>query len=167
MVVGNAAFRRQHRKRRPANLGRMSSKAKDNQEETDAFSDVFAEQVFRGGTPLLVKDGQVQLDVGKEAKSQGLSVKWGLLKEAAPAPDDSEAGRRKREQLRNEAAAALVNIDSDERDRRDLIGNVLALVVVLVAVAQLASSVPWTTRAAMFPLLALAYGFKLSAKEGL
>jgi len=160
VFAGSAAFRRQRRRRKTANAERASS-------NTDEFSDVFAEQVFRGGTPLLVKDGRVQLDVGKEARAQGLSVKWGLLKEAAPAPDESEAGRAKREQLRNEAAAALVNIDGDERERRDLVGNVLASAVVLVAVAQLVSAVPWTTRALMFPLIALAYGFKLSALEGL
>lgn len=132
-----------------------------------AFSDVFATQVFKGGTPLLVEDGQVKLDVGASAQAEGLSVKWGLLKERAPPADDSEAARAERARRRAKAAEQLVNIDDDERARRLLVGNVLVVAAAVAAAVLLSINAPWPTRAALLPLVALAYGFRLSGEEGL
>lgn len=133
----------------------------------EAFTDVFATQVFKGGTPLLVEDGQLKFDVGSTAQAEGLSVKWGLLKERAASPDTSEAGRAERARRRAEAAEALVNIDEAERERRSLVGGVLAVAALIIAAALLAAHAPWGARAGLLPLVALAYGFRLSAEEGL
>jgi len=130
------------------------------------FSDVFA-KVLKGGAPLLVDGGQVKLDVGPGAQSEGLSVKWGLLKERAPTPDNSAEARAERARLRAEAAEDLVNIDGPERERRALAGNAMTVVTVLLIVGLLAGQAPWFARAGLLPVFVLAYGYRMSADEGL
>lgn len=81
--------------------------------------------------------------------------------------DMSLAAQERRGALRAQAARDLVNIDHEERERRQLASYVFATVAFIGAVVLLWSHAPWYGRSAVFPVLALAWGFNLSAQEGL
>ena len=81
--------------------------------------------------------------------------------------DMSLAAQERRGQLRAQAARDLVNIDLEEREKRRLASYGLALVAFIGALVLLWSHAPWYSRSAVFPAIALAWGFNLSAQEGL
>jgi glutaredoxin 3 len=72
-----------------------------------------------------------------------------------------------RAERRATAAAALTNIDDDERERRRLAGSVLGVLTAAIAVGMVAGDASALTRAAIAPPLFLSYGFLMSAREGL
>jgi len=162
IVISRRGARRLHRSR-AVTVHRAQAK----EDGEDGFSDVFATEVFKGGAPILIENGKVRLDAGANAEAEGLEVKWGVFKERVENVDNSEAGVASRAQKRDKAAQELVNIGDEERARRDFAGNVGAVVLVLIVAVLLATSASWQARAAIFPVVALTYGFKLSAQEGL
>lgn len=135
------------------------------------FSDPLA-RALDGGPPLrLDGKGGVSFDIAAASGSSGVGsrVKWGLFKEAIPEEevDGSPEAERAREALREAAARDLVNIDEAERERRGLAGAAFAAGAALLAGALLWTQAAWYLRLGIFPVVALAYGFLLSAEEGL
>ena len=95
----------------------------------------------------------------------GRRIAWGVLTEEvdpASVPSDAE-----RQALRDTAAANLVNIDQDERDRRRVAGTALSVATAALAIGLLAVHADAVTRAATLPPVFLASGFLASAEEGL
>jgi len=132
------------------------------------FSDPLA-VALKAGPPLrLDPKGGLRVDFGAGG-GVGSRVKWGLLKEEVSASeiDKSPIAEQKRAELRAAAARDLVNIDQDERERRRLGGLAFAALAVLLALFMLWSNTIWYGRAGLFPVVALAYGYLLSAEEGL
>lgn len=138
---------------------------------SDDFSDPLA-KALEGGPPLRISSERgIGFDFAAAGGSSavGSRVVWGLFKEPVrPQEIDSSAeAQLAREALRDAAARNLVNIDQQERWRRGLAGAVFAVVVALLAAVLLWFQAAWYARLGVFPLVALAYGYILSAQEGL
>jgi hypothetical protein len=92
-------------------------------------------------------------------------IVWGVFQQqvdAAAVPDADERARR-----REVAAAQLVNIDADERDRRKQAGLGFLGVSIAVAGTLLATDAGVAARLAVAPPLFLAVGLLASWREGL
>lgn len=103
---------------------------------------------------------------------QGVKIKWGFFKEAVPAAllqDDSPETAARRQQLRDQAAKDLVNIDAAERDRRKLIGVAAALTAAGLAVVLGVNDVtnPLIRAIVLYVPVAVCVGFLGSARIGL
>lgn len=129
-------------------------------EEDDLLAKALA-----GGPPLRVSEKGLEVEFGKGA--EGSSVQWGVLKVATLEVDQSPEAQARRAALREKAARDLVNIDDEERERRRVASYFVAGGAILLAAFLLWSNAPWYSRGAIFPVVALAWGFNLSAKEGL
>eukprot|EP00438_Fugacium_kawagutii_P034429 Skav211620 [mRNA] locus=scaffold3083:412776:415594:- [translate_table: standard] len=90
-----------------------------------------------------------------------------MPKEKTGEVDQSPEAQARRAELRAAAARDLVNIDDEERERRRVASYAFAAFAVVLAVFLLWSNAPWYSRGALFPVVALGWGFNLSAKEGL
>lgn len=96
---------------------------------------------------------------------KGSKIAWGVLQQAvepAAVPSDEERARR-----RDAAAAQLVNIDGDERERRKRAGLAFLALSAALAGALLATGAGAAARGAVAPPLFLAVGFLASWREGL
>lgn len=119
---------------------------------------------FKNPVPVL----QEIIDKGFNDPSREGSyrIKFGVLQEKV----DPSAVPSAEEQRRRRAVAAetLTNIDQDERDRRQLVGSVCAVLSVALGVGlpAVGVSLPFRFAFELFPVF-LAMGFLLSAKEGL
>lgn len=133
-------------------------------EDMEDQSDILA-KALAGGPPLRIGEKGLEFELGKGA--EGSSVKWGLLKEKTPEVDQSPKAKERRAELRAKAARDLVNIDDEERERRRVASYAFAAFAALLALYLLWSNAPWYSRGALFPVVALAWGYNLSAKEGL
>jgi len=136
----------------------MRRAAKEDQEDLLA-------QVFAGGPPLRIGDKGLEFELG--TGSEGSSVKWGVLKEKTPRVDQTPEAQQRRAELRAQAARDLVNIDEEERERRRVASYAFAAFAAILAVFLLWSNAPWYSRGALLPVVAFAWGYNLSAKEGL
>lgn len=134
------------------------------------FSDPLA-KALKGGPPLRITEGGgVEFDfapITGSGSGVGSRVKWGVLKEQVTGVDQSPEAQQRRADLRAAAAKDLVNIDEEERGRRRTAGVAMTAFSVLLCAFLLWSGAPWTSRLAVFPVFALAFGFNLSADEGL
>jgi len=96
----------------------------------------------------------------------GKSVQWGVLQadvDASKAPTQQEQKRRM-----DEAAAALTNIDAEERNRRKIAGLAGAAVACVVYGVTIYLQTGFVARAASIYLpVAFSAGFLTSSKEGL
>lgn len=146
----------------PQQDGRVTSITR--RAETEDQSDILA-KALAGGPPLRIGEKGLEFELGKGA--EGSSVKWGLLKERTPEVDQSPKAQERRAELRAKAARDLVNIDDEERERRRVASYAFAAFAALLALYLLWSHAPWYSRGALFPVVALAWGYNLSAKEGL
>lgn len=149
----------------PRQNGRVKSSVTRRAEmEAEDQTDILA-KALAGGPPLRIGEKGLEFELGKGA--EGSSVKWGLLKERTPEVDQSAKARERRAELRAKAARDLVNIDDEERERRRVASYAFAAFAALLALYLLWSNAPWYSRGALFPVVALAWGYNLSAKEGL
>lgn len=94
----------------------------------------------------------------------GKRIKWGVFKEEIGEVNVSE---EESNSLRAAAAMSLTNIDMDERTRRGLVGKAFAGATVLLALGQVVTHQPPSTRAIIALPLFFAVGFLGSEKEGL
>ncbi|CAE8629829.1 unnamed protein product [Polarella glacialis] len=158
---------RRRRLRGPVCRRAASDEEANEQLPSRDFSDPLA-QALKGGPPLrLVPGGGLAFEVGE---GQGASrVKWGVLKEAVDeaSVDRSPEAESRRAELRATAATSLVNIDDEERARRRIAGLAFAAFAFVLSAYLLWTQAAWYSRAGVFPVIALAYGFLLSAEEGL
>ena len=96
---------------------------------------------------------------------EGRRIAWGALTQEvdqAAVPDAAE-----REARRARAATNLMNIDDEERARRQTAGSALSLLTAVFAAALLATHADAATRLAILPPVYLSVGYLASAKEGL
>lgn len=97
--------------------------------------------------------------------NQGKRVAWGVFTQdvvAAEVPPEEE-----RADLQARAAAQLVNINGDERERRGVAGTGMAALTTITAAYMVSTHASPFTRLAIGPPLFLAVGLLASKQEGL
>lgn len=95
----------------------------------------------------------------------GRSISYGVLTrevDQSSVPTDAQ-----REQMREAAAAQLVNISEQERLRRREAGIAFSIVTVLYAIGLLVAEASPAARLSLFPFAFFTTGFLGSAREGL
>jgi hypothetical protein len=118
-----------------------------------------------GALTLGIKDDPVGSVFTGLFPGNGKQIYFGVLQRDVPC--DCDLSEDERAARRVQAARDLVNIDQEERDRRQMAGTIGAVLTAVLAASLLVSHAGPLTRLAIDPPFALSYGYLMSAKEGL
>jgi len=141
----------------------------------------FKRRLVRDGKHLFVESSKFENNgpfnfmsdfLEKGGIQEGKKITWGVIAQDIDAADVGNVSEEEALQRRKVAAEKLVNIDAEERARRDKVGSIVMIFAVVYAayisiVVDAGDVAGHFMRFSVFPFAALGYGYKQSAKEGL